>query len=190
MKNSEKLAHNAGKDKPVTKTGIQTRDLAVTALCAAIIAVCAQISIPLPNMVPVTLQTFAVAFCGYLLRPKYAAMAMTVYLLLGAAGVPVFSSMRGGFQMLTGPTGGFLIGFLPMVLLCSLTRRRVPAFALGLLGLAVCHLAGIVQYMLLTNISFFAAALRVSVPFLVKDALSVLIALKLAERMRPLLKLR
>lgn len=173
----------------MTKTGIQTRDLAVTALCTAIIAVCAQISIPLPFMV-LTLQTFAVAFCGYLLRPKYAAMAIFVYLLLGAAGVPVFSSMRGGFQMLTGPTGGFLIGFVPMVLLCSLTRRRVPALALGLLGLAVCHLAGILQYMLLTNISFAAAALRVSVPFLVKDALSVLIALMLAERMRLLLKMR
>lgn len=165
----------------VSKT--HTRDLVLTALCVAVIAVSAQISVPLPFMV-LTFQTFALALSGYLLAPKFAAMAITVYLLLGAAGVPVFSSMRGGFQMLTGPTGGFLIGFIPMILLCSLTKKRIPALLLGLLGLTVCHLCGIVQFMLLTQISFPAAALRVSVPFLVKDVLSVLTALILAERIR------
>ncbi|MBQ5334824.1 MAG: biotin transporter BioY [Oscillospiraceae bacterium] len=172
----------------MTASGIRTKDLAATALCTAIIVVCAQISIPLPNMVPITLQTFAVAFCGYLLMPKFAAMAITAYLLLGAAGVPVFSSLRGGFQMLTGPTGGFLIGFIPMILLCSLTKRKFPALVLGLLGLAVCHLAGVVQYMLLTHISFWAAMLKVSVPFLAKDVLSVPAALLMASKLRPLLR--
>ena len=171
----------------MTESRIQTKDLAITALCAAIIAVCAQISIPLPNMVPITLQTLAVAFCGYLLAPKFAALAITVYLLLGAVGVPVFSSFRGGFHMLTGPTGGFLIGFVPMILLCSLSRKKIPAFLLGVLGLAVCHLAGTVQYMLLMHIPFPAALLKVSVPFLAKDVLSVLVALMLAARLRPLL---
>lgn len=174
----------------MTASRISTKDLAVTALCTAIIVVCAQISIPLPNMVPITLQTFAVAFCGYLLMPKFAVMAIAVYLLLGAAGVPVFSSLRGGFQMLTGLTGGFLIGFVPMILLCSLSRKKFPAFALGLLGLAVCHVAGIVQYMLLMHLSFVTAAMQVSVPFLAKDVLSVLAALLLAAKLRPLLKLR
>lgn len=174
----------------MTESRIQTKDLAITALCAAIIAVCAQISIPLPNMVPITLQTLAVAFCGYLLAPKFAALAITVYLLLGAVGVPVFSSFRGGFHMLTGPTGGFLLGFIPMVLLCSLTRRKIPALLLGLLGLAACHLAGVLQYMLLTHIGFAAAALKVSVPFLVKDIASVLIAMILAVKIRPMLKLK
>ena len=168
---------------------MQTRALAVTALCTALIAVCAQIAIPLPTQVPMTLHTFAVALCGYLLAPKLAGLAMIVYLLLGAVGVPVFSGFRGGMQVLTGPTGGFLIGFLLMIICCALSKKRIPALVLGIAGLLLCHLAGVVQYMLLMHISFPIAAVKVSLPFIIKDIASVVIAMALADRPRPLLHL-
>ena len=87
-----------------------TRDLCFCAIGAALIAVCAWISIPAD--VPFTLQTFAIfAVCG-LLGGKRGTVSVLVYLLLGAVGVPVFSGMRGGIGVLAGPTGGFLWGYL------------------------------------------------------------------------------
>ena len=167
----------------MTASKYRTIDLVIPALCTALLAVCAQIAIPLPNMV-LTLQTFGVAFCGYLLTTKYAGLCIAAYLLLGTAGVPVFSSMRGGLSVLTGVTGGFLIGFIPMILLCSLSRKRVPALLLGMLGLLICELLGTLQFMLVTNVSFPAAALKASLPYLPKDAVSVLLAWLLTERLR------
>lgn len=173
----------------MVKSKLQTRDMVMTALCTAVIAVCTQLTIPMPSGVPITLQTFAVALCGFLLTPKFAELSVFVYLMLGAVGIPVFSALRGGFQMLLGPTGGFLYGFLPMALLCSLSKKKVPALAFGIAGLCACHFAGVLQYALLTHTSFLIAALKVSVPFLPKDIVSVIIAMLLAERLRPMLKL-
>ena len=82
------------------------------ALMAVIIAVCSWISIPGP--VPFTLQTFAVFSALLLLGTRNGILSITVYLLLGAVGVPVFSGFSGGLSHLVGPTGGYLIGFLVM----------------------------------------------------------------------------
>ena len=95
---------------------IATRDMVLCAVMAAVTAVCAQISIPMPSGVPVTLQTFAVPLTGYLLGMKYGLISVAVYILLGAAGVPVFTGFRGGIGTIAGPTGGFIVGFLLMVI--------------------------------------------------------------------------
>ena len=101
----------------------RTRNLTFTALFAAVIAVCAQITVPMPSGVSFTLQTFAVALAGYLLGAKYGTLTVLVYLLLGAVGAPVFSAFHGGFHILLGKTGGYLWGFLPMAFLCGLAAR-------------------------------------------------------------------
>lgn len=168
---------------------IQTRDLAAAALCAAVIAVCAQIQFPLPSGVPVTLQTFAVVLCGFLLAPKYAAAAVSVYLLLGAAGVPVFAQFAAGVSILFGMTGGFLFGFLALAILSALRKSTAPALGLSLLGLAVCHLAGVLQFMLIMHTGFAETLVLVSVPYILKDIVSVILALLLAKRVRPMLRL-
>lgn len=98
----------------------------------AVLVVCSQISIPLPGSVPLSLQTFAIALLAWTLTPGQAFYCVLVYLLLGAAGLPVFAGFQGGFARLAGPTGGYLLGFLPMALLLSLAgqilnRRRYPA---------------------------------------------------------------
>ena len=173
----------------MAESKIRTFDLVKAALCTAVIAVCAQISIPMPFGVPITLQTFAVALCGFLLAPKFAAAAVTAYLMLGAVGVPVFSSFTGGLTALVGKTGGFLWGFLVFAVLASLSKRRLPALTLGLIGLFIMHLAGVAQYMILTHLGFIEAALLVSVKFLPKDIVSVILALMLAVRLRSTLKL-
>ena len=89
---------------------LKTKDLALCALFAALIAVCAWISIP--ATVPFTLQTFAIFAALGLLGGKRGTVAVAVYLLLGAIGVPVFAGFQGGIGALLGTTGGYLLGFL------------------------------------------------------------------------------
>lgn len=156
------------------------------ALFAALTAALSQVAIPTP-WVPLTLQTFAAALCGYMLGWKGGLAALAVYLLLGAAGVPVFANFKAGAQALVGPTGGFLFGFLPMAALCGLQigrKRAVTGILLGLLGLLLCHAAGALQYAWVSHIGAGKAFLLVSLPYLLKDALSVAGAYFLARVLR------
>lgn len=89
---------------------MKTRDMALIAAFAAVITVCAWISVP--AAVPFTLQTFAVFLAVGLLGGKRGTIAVAVYILLGAVGVPVFSGFNGGLGALLGITGGYILGFL------------------------------------------------------------------------------
>lgn len=166
-----------------------TRRYAAIAMMSAVIAVLSLISIPLPSGVPLTLQTFAIAFCGLLLGWRSGLAAVAVYLLLGAVGVPVFAGGKAGFQVLASLTGGFLWGFLPMAALCGASVRKLPLQALlCIAGLAVCHIAGVVQFAAVTRQTWLRAAQVASFPFLVKDLLSVAAALALARPVRARLR--
>ena len=155
------------------------RRVVMTGMMAALLAVMSQISIPLPTGVPVTLQTFAVALCGYLLGPAMGTLAVGVYLALGAVGVPVFAGFSGGFGAFIGMTGGFLWGFLPMAFLCGLgvmAGKKYIALLLGTAGLAVCHLAGVFQFWLVSGMSFPVSFLTASAPYIIKDVVSLVLA--------------
>jgi biotin transport system substrate-specific component len=157
-----------------------TRTLAV-ALGAALVALAAQIAIPLPGTpVPMTLQPLAVLLVGGLLGPELGASALLVYLALGAAGLPVFTPYGlPGMARLLGPTGGYLLAY------------PVAAFAVGkvvgdrarwgrvtlaaLAGLGLIHLGGLTQLLLLTGSA--AGAVRLgTLPFLLGDALKLAVA--------------
>jgi len=88
------------------------RQLTTAALIAACLAVTSWIAAFLPSAVPLTLQTFFVILAALLLRPRWAAASMLVYVALGAIGLPVFSGGRGGVAVLVGPTGGYLVAFV------------------------------------------------------------------------------
>ncbi|MBR6939397.1 MAG: biotin transporter BioY [Clostridia bacterium] len=159
------------------------------ALLAAVIAVSAQIAVPLPSGVPVTLQTFAVTLCASIGGIVEGPAAVAVYILLGAFGVPVFSSFRGGIAVLIGPTGGFITGFIPLALMSGLRLKNKALNVIASIGgLLVCHLIGAVQYSLVTDTDFIKSLLLVCVPFLVKDVLSVILAMTLAVPVRKAIK--
>jgi len=153
------------------------------ALFAAVIAVLSQISIPMPSGVPATLQTFAIALTGYALGKKLGPAAVAVFLALGAVGVPVLANFSGGIAKFVGVTGGFLWGFLPMAFLCGLGAEmpKLQAIALGVAGLLVCHVCGVLQFALVTGSGVVQSALLVSLPYLVKDVVSVALGLAAAQ---------
>ncbi len=169
-----------------------TLAITFTALFAAIIAVLTIIPIPFNFLgVPMTLQTFAVAFCGYLIGWKLGLGSVGLYIFIGALGLPVFSNLQGGFAKLIGPTGGFIYGFLLMVFFCGLscvienrTMRWIFGILLGIFGLLLCHLCGVLQLSVVNHISVSAALKGASLPFLPKDVASVVLAFVLAQLLR------
>lgn len=163
--------------KENAKTKIKTTDLVMIALFAAATAILSQIAIPMPSQVPATLQTFAVALCGYCLGAKKGTAAILVYILLGAVGIPVFTGFKGGVACLASFTGGFIYGFLPFAFLSGISSgKKAIKILLGISGLAVLHFFGVLHYSLLTSNGFIESFLLVSAPYLLKDLISVILA--------------
>ncbi len=166
---------------------LSTKTIVSVGMFTAVLAVLSILTIPMPSGVPVTLQTFAMALCGYVLGAKRGTASTGIYLLVGAIGVPVFAGMTGGMSCLVGYTGGFLWGFLFLTLLCGLSvkvKNRFVPIALGIAGLALCHLLGTLWYAVVASTSFGASFLLVSVPYLVKDVISVAAAYAVSLALR------
>ena len=149
----------------------------MTGMLAAVMAVMSQIQFPLPSGVPVTMQTFAMALAGYILGWRYGLASTAVYILLGAAGVPVFAGFSGGLSFTVSPAGGYIWGFLPMVALCGLgyEKRNIPMLiGLSVAGLACCHILGVIQLSIVTGLE----------PYLIKDLVSMAAAYVAAKAVR------
>ncbi len=165
------------------------RLLCRTALLCALLCVLSVITVPI-GAVPVTLGMLGVFLIGLLLPPRYAALAVLGYLLLGAVGLPVFSSMQGGAGILFGITGGFLWGYLPAVCILSLLRCRIRSAPLvggicaGLISQLLCYAYGTAQFLFLTKCSLSAALTACVLPFVPFDLCKLSAALYLAHRFR------
>jgi biotin transport system substrate-specific component len=129
---------------------VRARDAALVVAAAALTALCAQISFYLPgNPVPVTGQTFAVLLTGAALGANRGASAMLLYILLGMVGLPVYADGNHGMDVVTGASGGYLIGFLAASFVVGrlaearLDRRPVTALPLFIVGSAIIYVIGV-----------------------------------------------
>ena len=96
-----------------------------TALFSGILCVLAPVALPVPGSpVPLSLATFAVYLTGMILGTKQGVLSVLVYLFLGTVGLPVFSGFSGGIGILLGPTGGYLLGYIPCVLVTGLGKDK------------------------------------------------------------------
>ncbi len=157
----------------------------MAAVFSSLLAVISQIVIPTPFGVPLTLQTFAVALCGYTLSKLWAVAAVAVWLSVGLIGLPVFSGFGAGAAALFGVSGGFLWGFLALAFFCGISakqKKKSIKFAVSLAGLIICHLIGAVQFSIVSGVSFFAALLTSSLPYIIKDCILILIALSVQKK--------
>ena len=171
------------------KAGVRMkiRNMTRCAVFAAVIAVCAWLSIPLGEHA-VSLQTFAVLLTLGCLGGKAGCAAIGVYLLLGAVGIPVFTGFRGGFGMLLGPSGGYLWGFLLMGLVYWLLESRLPVWAAMVLAMMSCYLCATFWYGLLYTPNALGQAFLICVlPYLLPDSIKLFFALTLAKRLKPLM---
>ena len=180
------------------KRSFRTVDLAYIALGAILITICSWISIP--TTVPFTMQTFAVFFVLSILGGKRGTVAVIVYILLGAVGVPVFAQFTSGIGILLGNTGGYMVGFILMGLVYGLIvhffRKKLWVEILAMfIGLVVCYSFGTVWFMIAYAQTNGTAGLAMVlawcvIPFIIPDLIKLGLALTLARRLSPVLKLQ
>ena len=167
-----------------------TKRMTRIALCAALLAPCAWLSVP--TQPPFTMQTFGVFLTFLLLGAKDGTIAIGLYILLGALGVPVFSGFNGGMGALMGPTGGYIVGFLLICLIFGLLCGKgaglwLKALAL-LLGLAVCYAFGTLWFVKVYGdmkgpISTLSALSMCVFPFIVPYLAKLALALWAGKRL-------
>lgn len=167
------------------KSGI--RDMCLVGLMAAVTCVLAPLSVPI-GPVPVSLTNLVVYLSLYLLGMKLGVLSCLVYILLGMAGLPVFSGFTGGLAKLAGPTGGYIIGFLPMGLIggAALERfsNRVVHFLALVLGTAVCYAFGTAWFCVVMSTDVISALSLAVFPFIPFDLCKIALAVFLGPLIR------
>ena len=164
----------------------KTAEMTKMALMVAMNCVSAYIIIPLPfSLSPLALQTMIVNLTGYVLNAKQAFMTMLVYLLVGLAGVPVFTGGSAGPGKLFGPTGGYIIGFLFTAVFLAYFRGEKYSFKryalLGcVIGIPLIYVFGVVQLKLITGMGWDKAIMTGALPFIPLDIVKCLAAAVIA----------
>ncbi len=169
------------------------KNLAFTALLAAVLCLLAPLSVP-TGAIPVSLASFAIYVIASCVKTKYSVIAVAVYILLGAFGVPVFSAFTGGFHRIAGITGGYIIGYIPCVLIIGLLVNKYESkkfvYPLSMvLGTVLCYFTGTLWYILQTKTSVTAALFTCVIPFIIGDIIKIAVASILSIPLRKRLKI-
>lgn len=166
-------------------------DITRIGLMTVIIAICSWITVPF--LIPFTLQTFGIFLSLKILGAKKGTISILVYILIGMAGVPVFSGFRGGFGHIMGPTGGFIVGFLFSGILYWIfekgaSKNKVFGILKMIVSLMVCYVFGslwfYVSYGKMQSMSISRVMLLCVVPFILPDILKILLADYIAEKVK------
>lgn len=161
---------------------ISSQRLVLISLITAITCILAPLSVPIPvSPVPISLTNLVLLVSIYILGWKDATISFLVYLLLGTAGLPVFSGFTGGLAKLAGPTGGYLVGFIFMTILSGLfiehfTGKRFLTVIGMILGTAVAYAFGTAWLAFQMELSFTAALSIGVLPYLPGDTAKIIIA--------------
>ena len=175
---------------------MKTLDMVYIALFACLMAICAWISIP--GQIPFTLQTMGVFLAVGLLGGKRGTVAVLVYILMGAVGLPVFSGFAGGLGKLLGMTGGYIVGFLVSALLMwameALFGSKKWVLPVSMVvGLVACYAFGTAWFMVVYTSSKGAITLGAVlgmcvIPYIIPDAVKIAVALLLTKALKRFVK--
>ena len=173
-------------------SGISVYSMTVMALMTAVTCILAPMSVPI-GPIPVSLTNLVLCFSIILLGKKKATISFFIYLLIGCVGVPVFSGFTGGVGRLVGPTGGYLIGFLFLAWIGGIYEEKYTGkplwYAVGMVLGTICLYAfGTIWYLILMKTDLWSALTVCVFPFLIFDAVKILLACTLGETIRRRLK--
>lgn len=165
-----------------------TKQLVTSALLAGCIAICSQIQLPLPY-IPINLALLAVHLTGVFLKPKYACLTILVYITLGLIGLPVFANFSGGAQILFGPTGGYIVGYLFDSLIISYGIELFKASSKSIiilvcLGTFACYIFGTAWFIFVTHMSLSSSLMYCVIPFIPGDLIKIIIVSFLNKRLK------
>ena len=174
------------------KNRLTAKDMAWCGIGAALTAISAWISIPMPQ-VSFTMQSFAVFFTLGLLGGRLGVISLLIYLIMGAVGLPVFSGFRGGLGVLLGVTGGyiwgfFLAGLVDWAVTAIFGQRFRSRLGAMILAMAVCYLCGTCWYQQVYGGSLWAVISVCVLPYLIPDGVKIALAISLADRLKRFVK--
>lgn len=170
---------------------LSIQDMCMIGMFTAIIVIMAQISIPMPMGVPMTMQTFAITLAAIVMGAKNSTIASLIYVLLGAIGVPVFANFSGGVGIVVGATGGFIMTFPIMALIIGLgadfyKKNRAWLIVGILVGTVVNYIGGTLWYCFVTGNGFMAGLAGCVLPFIptaiIKAVLAVIVGMPVRTR--------
>jgi biotin transport system substrate-specific component len=164
-----------------------TASMVLCAFFAALSAVLSQLTVAV-GPVPVNFTHISVFMSAGLLGARYGAVSQAVFVLLGAAGLPVFSGFGGGMPRILGPTGGFIVGYIFCALASGLIMDRLgrgtaPAAASMAAGLAVSYFTGTLWYMYITKSALMPALTACVFPFVAFDLAKIAFSAVLVNRL-------
>ncbi len=170
---------------------MKTKHIVFTALLSALVCVLAPFSLQI-GPIPISLATLAVYFVAASADLKISLPAILVYIGLGGVGVPVFSGFQGGFQKLMGLTGGYIIGYIPCVIIIGLllkasSKKLMIPISMAA-GTAVLYIFGTVWFLVLTGKELAYALAVCVVPFLLGDGIKIAAATALTLIIKPRLE--
>lgn len=162
------------------------------ALMAALMAVGAFLAVPI-GPVPIVLQNLFVFLAGLLLGSRWGLVSVLVYILAGGLGLPIFAGGMGGIGRLVGPTGGYLIGYIPAVYLIGLISEKESSRALWdvsamIVGTFVVYACGVTWLKILSGMTLGKTVAVGMVPFLIGDTIKIVAAVPIARAVRPIIK--
>jgi biotin transport system substrate-specific component len=172
-------------------TSTQLRMTVYASLLAALTAVGAYLSIPI-GPVPIVLQNMFVLLSGLLLGSRWGLASIGVYILAGACGLPVFAGGLGGISRIVGPTGGYILGYLPGVFIAGLiaekTGKRMIYDVIAMVcGSIIIYSCGLIWLKILTGMTLSKTLAVGMYPFLIGDALKIAAAAVIAKSLRPVI---
>lgn len=166
----------------------KTKKLCYVALAAAVLCVLSPWAIYL-MAIPITFSFLAILLISWVFEPKVAFCATLIYVAIGAVGVPVFAGFVGGFQVLAGPTGGFIVSYPIIVLICAKFGTSFPKkLIFGALSAILTHFMGFGWLSLTTETSFVAAFATFSFLFIIFDLVKIFAAAFLSNEIKKRLK--
>lgn len=171
----------------------KTYNLILCGLMAAILCVLAPIAIP--TTIPITIGIFVVFIMTYILEYKYSFISCMIYILLGVVGLPVFSGYQGGVSKVVGPTGGYIIGYLFIALICGYINNRCYSNkilqTLGMvIGLVICYSVGTLWFAYQQNMDFCKSLMICVIPFIIGDVCKIAGALIVGNLLRKRIHVR
>ena len=167
------------KAKADKRSRVAVRDICYIGLFVALIAVLAQVQVPMPAGVPMTLQTLIIPLAGVILGSKRGTIATVVYVLLGAVGAPVFAGFSGGIGIVLGVTGGFIVSFPLMAFLAGFGYEKNAKFGIwiGLVtGALLNYLVGTVWFAVFTGSTLMDGFIACVLPFIPTAIIKIALA--------------
>lgn len=169
---------------------LKTNIITQSALCTAFICILAQIIIPIGS-VPISLATLGLYIVSASFSMRVAILSSSIYVLMGAIGIPVFAGFSGGIATILGPTGGFIVGYVLLCLIASIpVKSKKYAFLFHLLlmviGTFILYLLGTFWFIHYCKVDFISAVKVCVIPFVIIDLVKMVLACLIAKKLSSL----